>query len=192
MGDFADEAIDRMWEDIGEFGDCDYSDFSSYRRIRSRKQYGPGKCPRCGGETRLVNGKNGPFYGCTRFPNCRGSREVVGEVKKENYMPTNTTSRLCPKFYVLIAGKGAGCDYTIGCNMKFRELKARDWEEARDEANKIADDDRIESVKLLLVNSEEDVDMESLEASRESEKSFKEKEKRRMEYERLKREFGKG
>ena len=30
-----------------------------------------GRCPRCGGELRLRNGKYGAFYGCSNYPQCR-------------------------------------------------------------------------------------------------------------------------
>ncbi len=30
-----------------------------------------GKCPRCGGELKLRNGKYGAFYGCANYPKCR-------------------------------------------------------------------------------------------------------------------------
>ena len=30
-----------------------------------------GKCPRCGGELKLRNGKYGQFYGCSNYPKCR-------------------------------------------------------------------------------------------------------------------------
>lgn len=34
-------------------------------------------CPRCGGQMRLVdNGPRNIFWGCMRFPKCRGSRNV--------------------------------------------------------------------------------------------------------------------
>ena len=34
------------------------------------------KCPRCGGELRLRNGKYGPFYGCSNYPNCRFTQDI--------------------------------------------------------------------------------------------------------------------
>lgn len=30
-------------------------------------------CPKCGGEMRRRDGRNGPFYGCTLYPQCRGT-----------------------------------------------------------------------------------------------------------------------
>lgn len=33
-------------------------------------------CPRCGGKLVLRNGANGPFYGCSNFPNCKFTKKV--------------------------------------------------------------------------------------------------------------------
>lgn len=30
-------------------------------------------CPICNGKTTLRNGRNGPFYGCTKYPECKGT-----------------------------------------------------------------------------------------------------------------------
>ena len=38
------------------------------------KQRGSGKCPKCGKDTKLIEGKFGKFYGCINFPKCNGSR----------------------------------------------------------------------------------------------------------------------
>ncbi len=35
-----------------------------------------GKCPRCGGELRLRNGKFGAFYGCSNYPKCKYTHNV--------------------------------------------------------------------------------------------------------------------
>ena len=34
-------------------------------------------CPRCGSGLAVKNGKRGKFIGCTRFPNCRYSRDYI-------------------------------------------------------------------------------------------------------------------
>jgi hypothetical protein len=38
--------------------------------------YAP-KCPKCGGDMVLRHGVHGKFYGCLRFPACRGTRDYV-------------------------------------------------------------------------------------------------------------------
>ena len=35
-----------------------------------------GKCPRCGGQLKLRNGKYGQFYGCSNYPQCRFTHKV--------------------------------------------------------------------------------------------------------------------
>ncbi len=35
-----------------------------------------GRCPLCGGELKLRNGKYGPFYGCSNYPKCRFTEKV--------------------------------------------------------------------------------------------------------------------
>lgn len=34
-------------------------------------------CPSCGSSMILRNGRRGQFYGCSRFPNCRGTRDLL-------------------------------------------------------------------------------------------------------------------
>jgi len=94
MGEYADYAIDDIFAEEGlrqdyrldfysdeeayemgileehgyEFSDVDY-----YSRSKGQ---GPGKCPKCGKETVLRNGKFGEFYGCINFPKCKGSRNL--------------------------------------------------------------------------------------------------------------------
>ena len=34
-------------------------------------------CPKCGSELVARSGKSGPFWGCPRFPECRGSRSIA-------------------------------------------------------------------------------------------------------------------
>jgi ssDNA-binding Zn-finger/Zn-ribbon topoisomerase 1 len=48
---------------------------------------GPGPCPVCGGPTRRIVGRKGPFYGCDRYPECIGSR---------NHDPTMFGPGPCP------------------------------------------------------------------------------------------------
>lgn len=38
---------------------------------REKETVENGKCPKCGGRLVRRNGKNGPFYGCSNYPNCK-------------------------------------------------------------------------------------------------------------------------
>ena len=33
-------------------------------------------CPRCGGRLVVRNGRNGEFYGCSNYPNCRFTKNI--------------------------------------------------------------------------------------------------------------------
>lgn len=57
---------------------------------RSHGPVGEGPCPKCGGPTTLrINRALGiPFYGCVRFPDCRGSRDY--DIYSRKSMATNT------------------------------------------------------------------------------------------------------
>jgi ssDNA-binding Zn-finger/Zn-ribbon topoisomerase 1 len=82
MGDFADDAVDReldewltdMEEDLYE-SNTGREFVDSFPYGRKQKVYGEGPCPKCGEETVLRSGPYGKFYGCSDFPNCRGTRE---------------------------------------------------------------------------------------------------------------------
>ena len=39
------------------------------------------KCPKCGAEMRLRDSYRGKFYGCSKFPECRGTRDYSGPQK---------------------------------------------------------------------------------------------------------------
>jgi len=60
MGDMADMIIENELDTLLNYGDS--------------KPNGPGPCPICNGETYLIEGVNGKFYGCKNFPECKGSR----------------------------------------------------------------------------------------------------------------------
>lgn len=82
MGEMADELIDIGFDMMasGEDGDEDGSlpcGFVRYAPVH----YGKGPCPRCGAPVRFVRWKKGTFWGCTRYPECNGTRNVEkGEV----------------------------------------------------------------------------------------------------------------
>jgi DNA topoisomerase-1 len=41
------------------------------------------KCPECGLEMVRRTGKFGAFWGCQDYPNCRGTRDIMGRSKEE-------------------------------------------------------------------------------------------------------------
>jgi ssDNA-binding Zn-finger/Zn-ribbon topoisomerase 1 len=40
------------------------------------------KCPQCGSDMALREGYKGKFYGCTKFPGCKGTANYEGEQEK--------------------------------------------------------------------------------------------------------------
>lgn len=88
MGDMADEALDRImdWDEEvinGYYDERRHPDnfedsmvymFPFSGAFRQRKSRGPGPCPICGAKTELKTGRFGDFYGCTKFPECKGNR----------------------------------------------------------------------------------------------------------------------
>jgi ssDNA-binding Zn-finger/Zn-ribbon topoisomerase 1 len=76
MGDMADWVNEQMLDP--DFGELDFTDYSEPKR----KPVGPGKCPVCRGPTHFVKDNEfGPFYGCNKYPKCKGSRNYVAKKK---------------------------------------------------------------------------------------------------------------
>ncbi|MFC1610703.1 topoisomerase DNA-binding C4 zinc finger domain-containing protein [Myxococcota bacterium] len=51
----------------------------------NNNQEGNGRiCPKCGSDLILRNGKRGPFYGCTGFPQCRFATDADVSEKAQN------------------------------------------------------------------------------------------------------------
>jgi hypothetical protein len=49
----------------------------------ARGSAGP-PCPRCGSPMRERSGKRGPFWGCSTYPDCRGTRPLADEQGRED------------------------------------------------------------------------------------------------------------
>jgi hypothetical protein len=80
MGEFANDALNQSMDEwLGAMEDPEDNEYwvgyRSYSRGRSLKPSGPGSCPSCGADTVLRNGKFGQFYGCSKYPNCKGNRK---------------------------------------------------------------------------------------------------------------------
>lgn len=76
MGDMADYYIE---QGIGHDDfDSDFDGEQTIKRMYTRygSLAGPGPCPRCKAKTILRNGIYGEFYGCTKFPKCKGTRDI--------------------------------------------------------------------------------------------------------------------
>lgn len=52
-----------------------FSVFSSSNSAAQPNEEGGILCPRCNSQMVLRNGRRGEFYGCSRFPRCRGTRD---------------------------------------------------------------------------------------------------------------------
>lgn len=76
MGEMADDALDIMINEmLDDFDECDIDHNTFFVKYKP-KFSGPGNCPICGAPTIVQYGKYGKFYGCTKYPNCKGSRYV--------------------------------------------------------------------------------------------------------------------
>jgi hypothetical protein len=102
-------------------------------------------------------------------------------------------------YWLLIRQEGTGCDYSIACGEKFIQLKAQNEEDALAEAAKTWEyyggdrENKIESIKILEVQKEIDLDIDGLVSkAKEAERKCQEKQKEaqeKAEYERLKKKF---
>jgi ribosomal protein L37AE/L43A len=52
------------------------------------------KCPECGSEMVSRNGKYGRFWGCKKYPNCKGTRDSDGRSKAEREASQTTSSEI--------------------------------------------------------------------------------------------------
>lgn len=51
------------------------------------------KCPECQGPMLRRKSAHGAFFGCARFPNCRGTRDVNGESRGEREKKNDDSER---------------------------------------------------------------------------------------------------
>ena len=50
-------------------------------------------CERCGGQMKLRNGKFGPFWGCSNYPNCKNTRSTEKSELKGDRSETKNEGR---------------------------------------------------------------------------------------------------
>lgn len=97
MGEGADDALDRAFDEEEIFHRVKHDSHALFEEgmmnevgeifhptglpVRSKivKPAGPGPCPICGGPTTIrINKKlEIPFYGCIKYPSCRGNRDYA-------------------------------------------------------------------------------------------------------------------
>lgn len=107
-----------------------------------------------------------------------------------------------PVYYALLKGNGEGCDYTIGCNMRWRRLRATTLDGAKAEAlfpdgpteasHCVGGEPRVAEITILEVCAEIDLRHDIAVARDEyriAQEQTKIAEKRRT-FERLKKELG--
>lgn len=92
-------------------------------------------------------------------------------------------------FIALFTGKGDGCDYTIGCNRTWKFIHARNMEEALEDAAGDVDD-RIDCVEVIEISKKAYVNVAEIEENRRKMNSLLLLEKKKEEYEKLKKELG--
>ena len=107
-----------------------------------------------------------------------------------------------PVYYALIKGDGEGCDYTIGCNMRWERLKATTLDAAKEEALypggthyescAVDSDKRIDSITILEVAAETDLaqDIATIRGKHRHAKELAQTAKKLLEFERLRKELG--
>jgi hypothetical protein len=82
---------------------------------------GPPVCPKCGGPMRLRNGRFGPFYGCLKYPACRGTVDAPpGTAAPAGSKPRSSRSddeeyRRTRDTGPISSGAGEGSNATGGC-----------------------------------------------------------------------------
>ncbi len=83
------------------------------------------KCPKCGSDMVLRQGYKGKFYGCSKFPNCRGTVNIEGEQAPA----PEATDEKCPKCGAPMAVKNGKRGRFYGCT-KYPECKGtKDYKE---------------------------------------------------------------
>ena len=84
MSYWEDRYIDYLAEEDGQLGGDswreDYNPRASLEKKLSFK-YVETLCPECGGQMISRTGQYGTFWGCKKFPDCKGTRDSNGDSK---------------------------------------------------------------------------------------------------------------
>lgn len=105
--------------------------------------------------------------------------------------------------YIAVLTQGGGCDYTIGCGVKVKALRATSLEAARDEVVSLIENDygtgieqRIEGVTLYETTAKSPIDIQAVYAQiaakqkAEEEEEEEEEKEERAEFARLSKKYG--
>ena len=107
-----------------------------------------------------------------------------------------------PVYYALIKGDGEGCDYTIGCNMRWKRLKATTLDGAKEESlfpdgrreNScvVGEYNPVDSITILEVAAATDLaqDIAVLRDKHRRTQELTQTAKKLLEFERLRKELG--
>ena|SRR6187549_945091 len=57
------------------------------------------KCPLCAGPMKPRDGQYGKFWGCSRYPNCKGTRDSMGRSKEEREAEKENQTEKSPQDY---------------------------------------------------------------------------------------------
>lgn len=79
-------------------------EMSGYERQSSKPSPGYGLCPVCGGKLVMKDSVNGPFWGCPKYPNCKGNRDAT-ERERNNWYAERETQRIRALEEKLAAGQ---------------------------------------------------------------------------------------
>lgn len=86
MSYWEDKYIDYLAEQDGQFGGDGWRDDFNPRASLEKHmsfRYDGVPCPDCGGEMVSRKGQFGIFWGCLKYPNCRGTRDSQGRSKAD-------------------------------------------------------------------------------------------------------------
>jgi ribosomal protein L37AE/L43A len=76
----SDEGV--IWTEVA-LGPNDGIMFKNVELKIKQPVYEDVQCPECGGKMISRKGQYGTFWGCTKYPNCRGTRDSMGRSKVE-------------------------------------------------------------------------------------------------------------
>jgi ssDNA-binding Zn-finger/Zn-ribbon topoisomerase 1 len=85
-------------------------------------------CPLCGGKTVLRDGRNGPFYSCAKYPECKGTVSARGKMpnKKASADERRSASTALAAAFDLIEAVGGTAKARLWLNIANRIILGED------------------------------------------------------------------